>query len=168
MFSTLPYAARKRWRPLARLGPTSKWLEVHIFFGIVGPVLVTLHTSFKFNGLVAVGYWLMMTVWASGFVGRYLYVRIPKSIRGVEMTRHEIEAEIARLGHSLSGLSPAPPALVREHAWLTLRLKYLERTRRLFRHWHHLHRPLVYAMVAIVGLHIALAAYLGYAQLLGR
>ena len=86
MIGTLPYAVRKRWRPLARVGTTAGWLEVHIFFGIVGPLLVTLHTSFKFNGLISVGYWLMMTVWASGFVGRYLYVRIPKTIRGVELS----------------------------------------------------------------------------------
>lgn len=168
MFSTLPYAARKRWKPLARLGPTSKWLEVHIFFGIVGPVLVTLHTSFKFNGLVAVGYWLMMTVWASGFIGRYLYVRIPKTIRGVEMTRQEIQAEIEALSQTMAVSAPAPAALVREHAVLTRRLKYLARTRRFFSYWHHFHRPLVYGMVTIVGLHIALAVYLGYAQLVAR
>jgi hypothetical protein len=94
MISTLPYAARKRWRLLAKVGTPPKWLEAHIFFGIVGPVLVTLHTSFKFNGLISVGYWLMASVWASGFVGRYLYVRIPKSIRGVELSRTEIEAEL--------------------------------------------------------------------------
>jgi len=129
MLSTLPYAARKRWRPLARLGSTPKWLEVHIFFGIVGPVLVTLHTAFKFNGVVAVGYWLMMIVWSSGFVGRYLYVRIPKTIRGVETAD-------------------------------------VERIRRLFHYWHVFHRPLVYGMLVIVGLHVGLAIYLGYAQLL--
>ncbi len=74
-----------------------RWLELHIFFGIVGPVLVTFHTSFKFNGLISVGYWLMMTVWASGFVGRYLYVRIPKTIRGVELSRDEIERGARRI-----------------------------------------------------------------------
>jgi len=95
MLCTLPYAARKRVRLLHSLGSIPGWLEVHIFFGIVGPVLVTLHTSFKFNGLISVGYWLMMTVWASGFVGRYLYVRIPKSIRGAELSRAEIEAQLA-------------------------------------------------------------------------
>jgi len=104
MLSTLPYAARKRWTPLKRLGTVPGWLEVHIFFGIVGPVLVTLHTSFKFNGLISVGYWLMMAVWASGFVGRYLYVRIPKSIRGAELTRAEIDAQLLDVRTRLSTL----------------------------------------------------------------
>ena len=51
MLMTLPYYVRKRWRALARVGTPKQWLEVHIFFGIVGPVLITLHTSFKFNGI---------------------------------------------------------------------------------------------------------------------
>ena len=166
MLSTLPYAARKRWRPLARLGRTSKWLEVHIFFGIVGPVLVTLHTAFKFNGVVAVGSWLMMIVWSSGFVGRYLYVRIPKTIRGVELSRQELEDELARMRADLSTADAPPDALVAEHATLVRRLANLERTRRLFHYWHVFHRPLVYGMFVIVGLHVGLAIYLGYAQLL--
>ena len=42
------------------------WLEVHIFCGIVGPVLVTFHTSFKFNGIISVAYWSMVAVVAVG------------------------------------------------------------------------------------------------------
>ena len=62
MLGTLPYALRKRWKRLSKVGAAKNWLEVHIFFGVVGPVLITFHTSFKFNGLISVGYWLMMTV----------------------------------------------------------------------------------------------------------
>jgi hypothetical protein len=73
------------------------WLEVHLFCGIVGPVLVTLHTSFKFNGIVSAAYWSMMIVMLSGFVGRYLYVRIPRSIRGVELSHAELDAQAQQL-----------------------------------------------------------------------
>lgn len=113
MLMTLPYAVRKRWRRLAQAGPVKQWLEVHIFFGIVGPVLITLHTSLKFNGLVSVAYWLMMTVWASGFVGRHLYVRIPKTIRGVELTFGEVEATLARAQQRLDA-HPLPDAVQAE------------------------------------------------------
>lgn len=112
MLMTLPYALRKRWKALSRIGTLKHWLEVHIFFGIVGPVLITLHTAFKFNGLISVGYWLMMTVWSSGFVGRYLYVRIPKTIRGVELSFKEVEVEVHRLQQQIEA---APlPAVVRQ------------------------------------------------------
>lgn len=113
MLMTLPYYVRKRWRALARVGTVKQWLEVHIFFGIVGPVLITLHTSFKFNGIVSVAYWLMMTVWSSGFIGRYLYVRIPKTIRGVELSFAEVEAQLARTQQDLEA-RPLPPAVQRE------------------------------------------------------
>jgi len=221
MLCTLPYAVRKRVRLLHKLGTLPHWLEAHIFFGIVGPVLVTLHTSFKFNGIISVGYWLMMTVWASGFVGRYLYVRIPKSIRGAELSRSEIEGELAEARARLAAL-PLPEraradieafeaavlpghggapgwidlffgelrlrvrlatvrrqlrrdgvelhdldeaiALASDRAVIVRRLSHLQRTRHLFELWHVFHRPLVAGMIVIVGLHVAIAIYLGYAR----
>jgi hypothetical protein len=110
MLCTLPYALRKRWKRLASLGSMKGWLETHIFFGAVGPVLITFHTAFKFNGLIAVAYWLMALVWSSGFVGRYLYVRIPKTIRGTELTRGDVERRLAGLGDRLAALPPAVAA----------------------------------------------------------
>jgi hypothetical protein len=85
------YMARKRTRGKG-VGTARAWLEVHLFCGIVGPVLVTFHTAFKFNGFVSAAYWSMMAVMLSGFVGRYLYVRIPRSIRGTELTRADLDA----------------------------------------------------------------------------
>jgi len=102
------YTLRKRIRWMRRLGSVTTWLEFHIFCGVLGPVLITLHTSFKFNGLVSVAYWSMVLVVASGFVGRYLYVRIPRSIRGRELSRDEVSAKARELKNELmlQGLSP--------------------------------------------------------------
>lgn len=91
------YSLRKRTRVLGALGRVPAWLEFHIFCGILGPLLITLHTSFKFNGIVAVAYWSMVMVTLSGFVGRYLYVRIPKSLRGQELTHAEVAERAAEL-----------------------------------------------------------------------
>lgn len=84
------YSVRKNWARLSRLGSLATWLEVHVFCGVVGPVLVTVHTAMRFGGIVAVAYWSMVLVVLSGFVGRYFYVRIPKTIRGVELGYDEI------------------------------------------------------------------------------
>ena len=91
------YMARKKVPWLKSAGTLRGWLEVHLFCGITGPVLVTLHTSFKFNGLISAGYWSMITVMLSGFIGRYLFVRIPRSIRGTELTRGELDARAESL-----------------------------------------------------------------------
>lgn len=97
MLVPIAYSIRKNVRRFRDVGSMQTWLEVHIFAGIVGPALVTFHTSFKFNGIVSVAYWSMVTVVLSGFVGRYLYVRIPKTIRGVELTQTQLEARAREL-----------------------------------------------------------------------
>jgi hypothetical protein len=103
------YSVRKQWPRLANAGSLATWLEVHIFCGIVGPVLVTFHSSFKFNGLISVAYWSMVLVALSGFVGRYLYVRIPRTIRGVELSREDIERRAAALTQNLSAPAEGGP-----------------------------------------------------------
>lgn len=131
MLSTLPYAVRKRARWLSHAGPVRHWLEVHIFFGIVGPILITFHSAFKFNGLIAAGYWLMMIVWASGFVGRYLYSLIPRSLRGVELTRVEIDERLDEVRAQIDAMA-IPEAVRTELAVLRGRgLRTRVRLRRL-------------------------------------
>jgi hypothetical protein len=218
LMMTVPviYSVRKKWKRLARLGQLRHWLNVHIFCGIFGPVLVTFHAAMKFNGLISVAYWSMVLVVISGFVGRYLYVRMPRTIKGVEMGYEEIVGRANQLRGELAatGLSPAlvqplvteaatdatgafsrlseparqslarrrarhallragaPSDLVadavslsRERSFLLRRLRYLERTRRLFAMWHVFHQPLVYLMFLIAAVHVSLAVYLGYAFL---
>jgi hypothetical protein len=111
MLVPVAYSLRKKISRLRNLGSKKTWLEVHIFCGIVGPVLVTFHTSFRFNGIVAVAYWSMVTVVLSGFVGRYLYVRIPRSLRGLELTRAELDARARELSARLTEAA-LPPALL--------------------------------------------------------
>jgi hypothetical protein len=109
---TLIYAIRKKLRPKGG-GSQKIWLEVHIFCGLVGPALITLHTSFKFNGLVSVAYWSMVVVVLSGFVGRYLYVRIPKTLRGVELSAADLEARVAEIRELLGSAGLSPEELAR-------------------------------------------------------
>ncbi len=108
---TLIYAIRKKFRPKG--GNLKIWLEVHIFCGIVGPALITLHTSFKFNGLISVAYWSMVVVVLSGFVGRYLFVRIPKTLRGVELSAADLEARVAEIRELLGSAGLSPQELAR-------------------------------------------------------
>ena len=111
------YMARKRVRALRSAGTLKTWLEVHLFAGILGPVLVTFHTSFKFNGIISAAYWSMVLVMLSGFVGRYLYVRIPRSLRGHELTRAELDAQAEDLKEELAQSIGSPALLARIHAF---------------------------------------------------
>jgi len=98
----LLYTARKRFKFMSRWGDLRVWLRYHIFLGVAGPILITLHTSFKFNGLVSVSYWSMVAVALSGVVGRYLYQQIPRNMLGetldadmIENRNEEILVELA-------------------------------------------------------------------------
>lgn len=102
MLVPVVYAVRKKVKRLRNLGSMKTWLEVHVFCGVVGPVFVTFHTSFKFGGIISVAYWSMVAVVSSGFVGRYLYNRIPRSIRGLELSQAELDRRAVELGKALS------------------------------------------------------------------
>ena len=78
------YSIRKRVRG-ARWGRMSDWLQFHIFTGLVGPYMVLLHTSWKFNGLAGVTTLFTVVIVFSGLIGRYIYTRIPRTMDGLEI-----------------------------------------------------------------------------------
>ncbi len=91
MIVMLIYSIRKRTRLVGRKVSLQTLLKFHIYLGIVGPLLIVLHTSFKVQGLVAVAFWSMVAVALSGYFGRYLYLQIPRNIHGTELTLTELE-----------------------------------------------------------------------------
>jgi len=93
MMMLLLYSVRKRVKALRRLGALSRWLDVHIFLGVMGPVFVVLHSSFKVQGLVALSFWSMIAVALSGVLGRYLYLQIPRTRAGDELTLAELQEQ---------------------------------------------------------------------------
>ncbi len=83
------YIARKKYRSLAHLGRLKHWLEFHIFLCTLGPMLVLFHTSFKFGGIVSISFWSMVLVVLSGIIGRFIYIQIPRTIEGRELSLSE-------------------------------------------------------------------------------
>jgi len=84
------YMLRKRWRFLSRLGKLKHWLEFHIFLCTLGPALVLFHTSFKIGGIVSISFWSMVAVVISGVIGRFIYIQIPRTIEGRELSLAEV------------------------------------------------------------------------------
>jgi hypothetical protein len=78
------YSLRKRSRSV-RWGRMSTWLQFHIFTGLVGPYMVLLHTSWKFNGLAGVTTLLTVVIVVSGFIGRYIFTLVPRTLDGLEI-----------------------------------------------------------------------------------
>jgi len=103
------YPIRKRVRWLARAGPVSRWLRVHTIAGLSLPGLGALHAGWRFDGVIGLGYLAMLIVCLSGVIGRYLYVRIPRSRTGLELTLDEVAGErrsiVTRIA-AATGLDP--------------------------------------------------------------
>jgi len=95
------YMARKRYRIFSRLGFLKHWLEFHIFLCTLGPILVLFHTSFKFGGIVAISFWSMVAVFLSGIIGRFIYIQIPRTIEGRELSLSEVRGMKGDIGDAL-------------------------------------------------------------------
>jgi hypothetical protein len=88
------YPLRKRWRAMREIGSTRFWFALHMTLGIVGPVLIVLHSTLVFGSLNAtVAFTSMALVAASGIVGRFLYGRIHHSLYGRRATLAELRAQ---------------------------------------------------------------------------
>ena len=87
------YSLRKRSRA-ARWGRMSSWLKFHIYTGVVGPYLVLLHTSWKFNGLAGIATLLTIIIVTSGFIGRYIYTAVPRNLDGAEVDAEELKSRM--------------------------------------------------------------------------
>lgn len=103
LIGVFSYIARKRYKFLARFGRLKYWLEFHIFLCSVGPVMVLFHTAFKFGGIVSVSFWSMVAVVASGVIGRFIYIQIPRTIEGRELNLNEVKAMKNNLEEILKG-----------------------------------------------------------------
>ncbi len=101
IFGVALYMIRKRVRRFFSYGYLKNWLEFHIFLCTVGPILVLYHTAFKFGGIVAVSFWSMVAVVASGVAGRFIYIQIPRTIQGKELNAKELNVMNDDLTHRL-------------------------------------------------------------------
>ncbi len=85
------YIATKRYNFLAKYIRLKYLLEFHIFLCTLGPVLILFHTAFKFGGIISIAFWSMVAVVLSGVVGRFIYIQIPHSIEGRELSLNELQ-----------------------------------------------------------------------------
>lgn len=101
MTAMLGYSVRKRVSALRRAGALGTWLDLHIWCGIAGPLLIVLHSALKVGGLIAIAFWSMVAVALSGVFGRFLYAQIPRTAAGDQLSLDEARRLDAELGARL-------------------------------------------------------------------
>jgi hypothetical protein len=115
VIGVLIYSSRKRIPFLRRRGPMRTWLNVHIYFCLLGPLLISFHTALKLHGVAVYSYWSMIIVAGSGIIGRWLYQQIPRTTRDQEMSVEDMRADQSEARRRLETefqLSPASLAEV--------------------------------------------------------
>jgi hypothetical protein len=94
MLLLFAYPLRKHARFMQRLGPVKYWFVVHMVFGIAGPLLILVHSTFKVGSMnAAIALTCMIVVALSGIVGRFLYRQIHRGFLGGKSTLRELQLE---------------------------------------------------------------------------
>jgi hypothetical protein len=191
LIGVFSYMARKRFKIFSRFGLLKHWLEFHIFLCALGPVFILYHTSFKFGGIVSVSFWSLVAVVASGVAGRYIYLQIPHSIEGGELSLKEVQDLKNELGAELkmkygidisefqlvntsgieSGLKSKHLSkqeykmvkrLIISQKKLVRRIERLDMMQNIFKYWHVAHLPFALIMLIVMIIHIVVVLTLGY------
>ncbi len=126
MLAPLAYLIVKRVRPLKKI--VTKYVSMrtllawHIYTGILGPILVLLHTGHKFESPLGIALTAMtLIVVLSGFVGRYLMKQFSQEIREKKDTLAQLNDAYALIQQRLA-VHPDQAALVRPFSGFFSRL----------------------------------------------
>ena len=171
--------------------PMPSLMAVHVYTGIVGPVLALIHTGHKFDSALGITLTtVMLLVVVSGFTGRYLlrYVNyeiadklvmlqtargdldsawgvlesVPAEMRGLPRAP-VVAAGFASLGFELE--SGGPAGQVTRTAESVADLEYAIRTHELFkrwcRRWLMLHIVVSVIFYGLLALHVGAGIYFG-------
>jgi hypothetical protein len=112
MLLLLLYSARKRLRWLRWMGSIPAWFDVHMAFGIIGPVLVLFHSNFKLGATNSnVALFCMLTVAGSGVVGRYIYTRLHANLEGHQYSFEQLKAAGLRMASKSTSVEFLPSLL---------------------------------------------------------
>jgi len=98
MLVLLIYPARKRIPGLKVIGTTKTWFQLHMLFGVVGPMLILFHSNFRLGATNSnVALICMLVVAGSGLFGRYFYSHIHHGLHGRKATLNELRDYAERL-----------------------------------------------------------------------
>jgi hypothetical protein len=127
ILATLAYSLRKRLVSWGRVGSLRGWMTWHVLAGVGGPAMILFHSSFA--PASAIGLLAFSAMWvavASGFVGRYIHVHLPKAADGRELDFQDIRSRLFQYRRKLVSLGvhesllPAEAELDRRREWLWL------------------------------------------------
>jgi hypothetical protein len=148
MLLLFSYPLRKHFAFARNWGRVKWWFLVHMLLGVGGPVLILLHSTFRVGSLnAAVAMYSMVAVAVSGVIGRFIYARVNRGLRGEQATLKDLQSRAGLQEADVrSRLAFAPQVEARLIAFEQTELKakagWLTYSRQVF--WLPLQQWLVY------------------------
>jgi hypothetical protein len=120
MLLLLSYPLRKHVRFMHRWGAAKGWFAVHMILGVCGPLLILLHSNFEIGSLNAgVAFFSMVIVALSGVVGRFLFLRVHRSLNGEKLGLAQLRAQLDAEHTAAARLRFAPRVVAQCRAFET-------------------------------------------------
>jgi len=140
MLLLLLYPVRKHVKAIRSWGPIKYWFQLHMLFGVIGPVMIIFHANFGLGSTNSnLALFSMLLVAGSGLIGRYFYTKIHFGLYGHQASLKELRQEIqltkGNLGAHIS-LSHNIVKLIKQHE------KYVLKNRNFVAHLFLL--PIIY------------------------
>jgi hypothetical protein len=142
MLLLFTYPLRKHFNFARNWGRVKWWFLAHMILGVGGPALILLHSTFRVGSInAAVALYSMLAVAASGVIGRFIYARVNRGLRGEQSSLKElrdraglqqadaksrlafaprVEARLAEFEAAVSNTKPSWAAHTRQVFWLPL------------------------------------------------
>jgi hypothetical protein len=142
MLLLFTYPLRKHFSFARNWGRVKWWFLVHMILGIGGPALILLHSTFRVGSLnAAVALYSMLAVAGSGVIGRFIYARVNRGLRGEQSSLKglrdraglqqadaksrlafapQVETYLAEFEASVSNATPSWTAHTRQVFWLPI------------------------------------------------
>lgn len=103
----LTYSLRKRWPRLRNLFHLRYWFRIHMMLGVLAPTAILFHARFSLGSAVnsTVALVCLMTVAASGLIGRFLYNRVHAGVYGEKIKLGQVRRDFLTLHQALLDLA---------------------------------------------------------------
>lgn len=109
------YPARKRIPALAVIGSVKMWFRIHMILGILGPVCILFHATFRLGSLnSSVALLSMLAIAVSGIFGRYVYWKIHDGLYGRRITLAEFSDKLRHQRETVESRSEPVPGIKAE------------------------------------------------------
>jgi uncharacterized membrane protein (DUF106 family) len=160
MLSGVIYSFKKRWNQ--PIGSTPFWLKHHELVSVLGAILVIVHADGSFGGLAGISMAMMVIIIISGFLGHYIYTRIPRTSLGKEKKLVELKNELDNIKFEVGeDLQSQPSNLIIKIEKLEKQITQLDTLKRQLSGWRSWHIPMTIIFVLIVIIHMISVLYYG-------